>query len=115
MIGEAEMLSKAEREKGYRPVPQLRPEEVAVLRRVSRGALLRTNRENKPPLFTYEDGTAMTRLSRDGEREEEAVYRMVKHGWLIPIEGETLIEGCAAQRYRARTAQDGPTPKFIRK
>jgi len=112
MIGETEMLSKAEREEGYRSVPQPRPEEVAVLRRVSRGALLRTNREDKPPLFTYEDGT---RLSRDGQREEEAIDRMIKHGWLIPIEGEVLFEGCSAQRFRARTIEDGPTPKFIRR
>ena len=112
-------LSKAEREDGWVSVPQPTPLEVAVLRRVARGYLLRTNGEdrkgNLATWFTYDDGTPMSHLTKKGFWQDElrAVERMVDNGWLIPVEGESILDG-PPQRYRARTVKDGPLPKFVR-
>jgi hypothetical protein len=114
-------LSKAEREAGYRPVPQPSPEQVTVLRRVSAGYLMRTHRvddNGKSRVeFSYEDGSRMTSLAKPGARcdDEKIVNGMIANGWLIPIEGETLIDGAPPQRYRARTAEDGPLPRFVKR
>ncbi len=113
-------LSKAERERGYRPVPQPNEQHIAVLRRVARGFLLVTHTTGKDgspvTLYTYEDGTPMTSLNKKGDNSR-VVARMVAEGWLIPIENEALPfhgEPMSPQRCRARTIADGPTPRFVK-
>ncbi len=111
------MLSKAEREMGYRPVPQPTEPEVAILRRVAGGFLLRTETE-KGPLFHYEDGSRMTSLEKPLSKTDDAkrIDRMVARGYLIAMKGETLphLKDAPPQRYRARTPSDGPLPKFTK-
>ncbi len=107
------MLSKAEREEGYRTVPQPTPLQVAILRRIAAGFLLRTHTD-KGACFTYDDGSALSSMTKGALREREAIEAMVRRGLLIPIEDETLIEGVPPQRYRARTPADGPLPRFTK-
>jgi hypothetical protein len=58
----------------------------------------------------------MTSLAKPGSRTDDAalIDRMVHRGFLIPVPGETLIEGGPAQRYRARGVADGALPKFTK-
>ena len=115
------VLSKDEREAGYRSVPQPSPEQVAVLRRVASGYLTvtrGTDEKGRPSVeYTYDDGAQMTLLGKIGADQERAVTWMVACGWLISIPNEALplIEGEAGQpqRYRVRTLADGPLPKWI--
>ncbi len=109
------MLSKAEREAGYRAVPRPTPQQTAVLRRVARGFLLVTYTE-KGPIFTYEDGSRMTSLNKKGDNSR-IVAHMIAEGWLIPVGKEVLPfagEPMPPQRYRARTIEDGLLPRVVK-
>lgn len=66
----------------------------------------------------YDDGTVI-RDAKGRPLSKREINRMVKQGWLIPIEGESLFSrlssappGDVPQRYRARTPDDGPLPRF---
>jgi hypothetical protein len=49
------------------------------------------------------------------QMDSDVVKQWVKHGWLIPIKGESLFEDGPPQRYRARTLSDGILPRIIDK
>ena len=75
--------------------------QTAILRRIARGFLLVTLRQDDDPLITYEDGT---RISFQGvEKPMDQVRRWVRNGWLIPDRGDSLYDFAEAQVYRART------------
>jgi len=43
----------------------------------------------------------------------DMVRQWVRHGWLIPVKGESLFPDGPAQRYRARTIADEILPRII--
>lgn len=102
-------LSRAEKDAGYKAVPQPSPRMTEILRRVAAGCLLATQTENGT-IYTYDDGTPV----RYGKHmlSDSNVKSAVTHGWLIPIKGESMFDG-PPQRYRARMVEDGPLPRFI--
>jgi hypothetical protein len=77
--------------------------ELAILRRVSLGFLMVTQREGKGPLFTYEDGTPI-RNERDFELDVAGFTRLAR--WLDPDRGDSLF-GTDAQIWRARRPDVG--------
>jgi hypothetical protein len=120
---ETEMaLSEADKEAGYRLVPQPNDREVTILRRIAAGYLLFTQsvKDGEAGRYTYDDGKPiMVEEMRRGTRstipmDDKHFNRLTAHGWLLPIEGETLIEGCTAQRWRARTTSDGVLPRAVK-
>ena len=106
-------LSKTERDAGYKAVPQPGEHTIAILRRVARGFLLVTQHEDRT-VYCYDDGTKI-RNSQGGLVTGRQVKAMIRHGWLLPIKGESLITDGPPQRYRARTVEDGPLPRWRRK
>jgi hypothetical protein len=65
--------------------------EVAILRRIARGALLMTMIDGEPAA-TYDDGAAIATFK--GERfNDRMLKRFLKNGWLIPVKGESLLGG----------------------
>lgn len=106
-------LSKAEREAGFRPVPQPSEYTAAILRRVAAGFLLVTHVEEEGKTvtrYTYDDGTPI-RDQKGHALSSRAIAQMIKHRWLIPIDGESMFDG-PPQRYRSRTLADGPLPRW---
>lgn len=103
-------LSKAEKEAGYVAVPQPTPAMTAILRRVAMGHLQATHTE-EGVVYTYDDGTPIAYGKRPISKG--VVEGAAKQGWLIPVKGESMFEG-PPQRYRARTIDDGPLPRFYK-
>ena len=91
-----------------------------ILRRIAGGYLLLTMATDGA-FASYSNGTPiMMPATRNGERvhtqmDSDTVKMWVKHGWLIPIEGESLFSDGPPQRYRARTLSDGILPRIIDK
>jgi hypothetical protein len=115
-------LSEADKDAGYRMVPQPSPREVSILRRIASGYLLFTQSvpDGKSGRFAYDDGTPIVvEEMRRGTRstipmDDKHFHRFTANGWLLPIEGETLIEDSTAQRWRARSANDAPLPRVVK-
>lgn len=115
-------LSEADKEAGYRLVPRPNAREVTILRRIASGYLLFTQSvpDGKAGRFTYDDcKPIMVEEMRHGTRstipmDDKHFHRLIEHGWLLPIEGETLIEDCTAQRWRARRVDDPLLPRFVK-
>lgn len=106
-------LTKREKEAGYRPVPLPTATVTNILRRVAKGFLMVTHCEDGEVLYCYDDGTVI----RDHKRRvlsKRAINHMIREHWLIPIEGESMFGG-PPQRYRARTVDDGPLPRFVKR
>lgn len=107
-------LSKAEREAGFRPIPQPSPGVAVILRRVARGSLMVTHTEDGQTLYCYEDGTVICD-AKGRALTGRAVKRMINEGWLLPIDGGSFLEHGPPQQYRARTVTDGPLPRWERR
>jgi DNA (cytosine-5)-methyltransferase 1 len=113
-------LTKQERELGYREMPRPPVWADPILRRIAGGYLLLTMAEDGA-FASYSNGTPiMMPATRNRERvhtqmDSDTVKMWVKHGWLIPIEGESLFSDGPPQRYRARTLSDGILPRIIDK
>ena len=115
-------LSEADKEAGYRMVPQPSPREVSILRRIAAGYLLFTQSvpDGKSGRFAYDDGSPITvEEIRRGTRstvpmDDKHFHRFTTNGWLLPVEGEVLFEDCLAQRWRARNASDGLLPRVVK-
>jgi hypothetical protein len=75
-------------------------EEVAILRRTSRGFIKATMIDGSPT-YSYEDGSKITFNSDKDHKIQRQFHRMVANGWLIPDKGDSLF-GDAPQIYRAR-------------
>jgi hypothetical protein len=111
-------LTKAERELGYRENPRPPGWAEPILRRIAGGYLMMTLDEDGA-FATYADGKEIWMpTTRNGERRTvqmdlDTVKAWVKRGWLIPIEGESLLPDGPPQRYRARTIADGILPRIV--
>ena len=111
-------LTKDEREAGYTQPPMPAPWAQLILRRIAGGYLMLTLDEDGGRA-SYDDGAAITiPYTENGEHRTRQmtgndIKLWVRHGWLIPIEGETLFADGPPQRYRARTIADGPLPRII--
>lgn len=110
-------LSKEERDAGYRTRPLPSAHVTAVLRRVAGGSISVTlgedERGNPRTWFCYDDGTVV-RDHKRRELSEQAFNRMVREGWLIPVEGGSLLEDGPPQQYRARKPSDPLLPRIIK-
>ena len=105
-------LTRAERDAGYRAVPQPGEHTTMILRRVARGFLLVTQTPDGRTLYCYDDGTPIHN-EKGGPVTSSAIKAMIRNGWLIPIRGESLLgEDGPPQRYRARTLQDPVLPRW---
>ncbi len=71
------------------PVPT--EHEVAILRRIARGALLMTMIDGEP-CATYEDGAAI-RTIKGESFNDRSLKRFLKNGWVKPVKGESLLTG----------------------
>jgi hypothetical protein len=72
--------------------------EQSVLRRAALGFVLVTQREDQPPLFTYEDGSAI-RNELGHELDPDDFKRLAQ--WLDPEPDDSLF-GAPPQRWNAR-------------
>lgn len=72
---------------------------MATLRRAALGFVLVNLRENQPPLFTYEDGTAIR--NELGHELDPADFRRLAR-WLEPDRSDVLFPGAPPQRWSAR-------------
>jgi len=111
-------LTKFEREQGYRELPRPPVWAEPILRRIAGGYLLLTQHEDGA-YATYDNGKPIymerteNKTKRHVQMNSDTVRQWVRRGWLIPIEGEALFEGGPAQRYRARTIEDGALPRIV--
>lgn len=103
-------LSKAEREAGYKSVPLPSDYTTAILRRVARGSINVTLTE-KGAEYRYDDGTLVC-TQKGAPLSASAFNRMVREGWLLPIEGGSFLEDGPPQQYRARRPDDPALPRF---
>lgn len=111
-------LTKREKEAGYKSVPQPTEHDAKILRRVAKGFLLVTLGKNDNgetvTRYCYDDGTPI--CDQKGRHlSTRAVNRMIRQHWLLPVKGESLWGDGPPQRYRARTVDDGPLPRFMRR
>lgn len=111
-------LSRVEKEAGYKAVQSPPTWASPILRRIGRGHPLLTMGE-KGALASYEDGITVYMERRERgvlvhpPMTGEDAADWAERGWLIPIEGEALLEGGTPQRYRARTPADPPLPRIV--
>lgn len=104
-------LTKAEREAGYKQLPQPSPFITSILRRVARGYLLVTQDADNKTIYCYDDGTPVYDF-KGRPITTRAISHMAREGWLLPIKGETLFPDGTPQRYRARTLDDPILPRW---
>ena len=106
-------LSEAEKEAGYKLAPLPSDHVTAILRRVARGTINVTLTEEGPE-YRYDDGTLVT--SRKGAPLGASAFgRMVREGWLLPVEGGSFLVDGPPQQYRARTPADGKVDRIWKK
>jgi hypothetical protein len=112
------VLSRNEKDQGYRVGPGVSGHTLAIVRRIAGGFLMRTQRETdkESPIveFTYDDGS-LARKAKGQPLTEGDVARLCSQGILLPVDGEALFDDAPPQRYRARTIDDGPLPRILDK
>lgn len=79
--------------------PRPTQHQVAILRRIARGWLqitLEERGDSKIEVYTYDDGAPIRDVKGHALK---SIARFVNNGWIVPVKGESLIEGGPAQRY----------------